>query len=121
MKGRRRRVVSERAWRAVYKIEAYTEQDGLCQYCRTSYPLKQMTADHKRAIKLYGQTTAANIKAACSPCNRAKGHLTPAQFMRAIHEPDFKTDPWPLYMACLEIRLRLATAAACRRLLRIIQ
>jgi hypothetical protein len=40
--------------------------------------------------------------------------------MRAIHEPDFQRDPWPLYLACVEIRLKLRTALACRRLGRMV-
>lgn len=109
----------ERHWAKLYKIEAHTKQSGKCLYCRTRMPLLEATAEHLRPRKLNGRTTPGNIAAACSPCNNAKRHRTRAEFMRAIHEPDYRSDPWPLYLACVEIRLKLFAAAACRRIARV--
>jgi len=121
MKAHRKTARMERAWVRTYKIDAYHQQDGICIYCKEPLPLAQATADHVRPRKLNGQTRPDNIAASCLGCNRAKGHRTRAEFMRAIHEPNFQTDPWPLYLACLEIRLKLRVSAACRRLRKIIQ
>lgn len=115
------RGVPERAWRRLYKIEAHTKQDGRCLYCRLPLPLVEATAEHCVPVARHGQTTAENIAAACELCNNAKRHMTRAEFMRAIHEPDYRRDPWPLYLACAQIRLRLQTSAACRRLRRIVE
>jgi 5-methylcytosine-specific restriction endonuclease McrA len=112
--------VRERVWARLYKIEAHTRQGGLCVYCKVPLPLAEATAEHRRPRALNGATTAANIDAACWSCNNAKRHRTRSQFMRAIHEPDFQRDPWPLYLACVEIRLKLRTALACRRLGRMV-
>ena len=112
--------VHERAWARMYKIEAHHRQEGRCLYCKTPIPLAEATAEHRRPRKLGGTTRPDNIDAACFPCNNAKRHRTRSQFMRAIHEPDFTRDPWPLYLACVEIRLKLRTALACKRLRSII-
>lgn len=114
------RGVPERAWRRLYKIEAYTRQDGICLYCRWPLPLAEATAEHCTPLARGGRTTAGNIAAACAACNNARRHMTRAAFMRAIHEPDYRRDPWPLYLACVQIRLRLQTSAACRRIRRIV-
>jgi 5-methylcytosine-specific restriction endonuclease McrA len=113
--------MTERVWKKVYRIDAHTRRDGKCCYCRTPVPLSEVTAEHRTPRKLGGRTTRENIDAACSPCNNARRHLTRAEFMRAIHEPDYRRDPWPLYEACMLIRLRLRTAAACRRLRLIVE
>lgn len=112
--------VRERAWARMYKIEAHSRQGGVCRYCKSPLSLTEATAEHRRPRLLLGKTTADNIDAACTTCNNAKRHMTKAQFMRAIHEPDYKRDPWPLYLACMEIRVSLRAAAACRRLRRMV-
>lgn len=110
--------VREHAWRRLYRTEAHSRRNGRCCYCRVSVALSAVTAEHKTPRKMGGRTTGENIDAACADCNNARRHMSRAEFMRAIHEPDYKSDPWPLYLACMSIRLRLATAAACRRIAR---
>lgn len=110
--------MSEVAWRRMYRIEAHSKQGGLCCYCKAPIPLSAATAEHLRPQSKGGKTVAKNIAAACSPCNNARRNRTRAEFMRAIHEPDYENDPWPLYLACAGIRISLAASASCRRLRR---
>ena len=42
--------------------------------------------------------------------------LKKREFELAIFNPNLRRDPWPLYLACVEIRLKRAAEKACRRL-----
>lgn len=67
-----RQVDQSVAW-AVYERASYT-----CEYCGDrGVPL---TYDHWVPQKLGGKTTLENGVAACRPCNKAKGHMTPRRW-----------------------------------------
>lgn len=56
------------AWKC-YERDRYT-----CVYCsKSGVPL---TYDHFLAQKFGGQTTLANGRTSCRPCNKRKGHMT---------------------------------------------
>jgi 5-methylcytosine-specific restriction endonuclease McrA len=71
-------------WRHLYKVEALTEQDGCCAYCKSPLTVRTATADHKWPQARKGRTTRKNIVAACRPCNQAKGDTPPTKFYRLI-------------------------------------
>ena len=103
-----------------YKAQAFRRQDKRCLYCDAALRYHEATLEHATPVSRGGTMTVENIDIACDPCNGAKGHLTRAEFIRAIHEPDYKNDPWPLYLACVQIRLKLRTERACRRISRMV-
>lgn len=108
--------VQQQHERRALKLQALQEQDGCCLYCFTPLDPTEATTEHRKARKRGGDDTPKNIGASCESCNRAKGSLTERVFLRAIRRPDYKRDPWPLYLACVEIRMKRETEKACRRL-----
>lgn len=69
---------SETMFRRMYRDDAIREQKWRCVYCRE--PIRASTADHVRPLKAGGCTRRDNIKAACQPCNYAKGHMAVEAF-----------------------------------------
>lgn len=66
----------------------YTEQDGKCAYCRAEMTLPfdannplSATLDHVIPKFYGGPNSYNNFVAACHSCNRAKGHMLPAEFI----------------------------------------
>lgn len=56
----------------------YARDNYTCVYCgKTGVPL---TYDHFLAQKYGGETTMENGRTSCRPCNKAKGHMTVAQW-----------------------------------------
>jgi 5-methylcytosine-specific restriction endonuclease McrA len=65
---------STRKWRKV-RAEVL-ERDGYrCHYCGE----KANTVDHVKPVIAGGTDDAANLRASCAPCNRAKGSETVAK------------------------------------------
>jgi hypothetical protein len=52
---------------------------GRCRYCGA--PATEL--DHVKPYSRGGLTVAANLVAACSPCNKSKGDKTPEEWRRA--------------------------------------
>jgi 5-methylcytosine-specific restriction endonuclease McrA len=102
------------------KIAKLREQGWRCLYCTCRLTRKTATAEHRKPIARGGVDAPGNIDAACEPCNTAKGTLTKREFELAIFNPNLRRDTWPLYLACIDIRLKRRTELACRRLLSII-
>lgn len=102
--------------RRVAKREKLQRQGGRCLYCTEPLSVSKATVEHRKPLSRGGTDTADNIDAACRPCNKAKGRLTKREFLLAIFNPSLLRHPWPLYLACLDIRLRRRTELACRRL-----
>lgn len=56
----------------VMRRDAYT-----CQYCKVA---RATEIDHVQPWVQGGLTIASNLVAACEPCNRSKGGMTPAEW-----------------------------------------
>lgn len=110
----------ERAERRALKLAALEKQGGACLYCFLPLEPEETTAEHRKPKVRGGQDTPRNIAASCEPCNRTKGRLAERVFLRAIRRPDMQRDPWPLYVRCVEIRLKRRSAQACRALASIV-
>ncbi|MBB4916963.1 HNH endonuclease [Streptosporangium saharense] len=62
------------------------ERDGArCFYCahRFRHPDRDATLDHLVPVYYGGTWVRANLVLACEPCNIAKGHQAPAEFLRS--------------------------------------
>lgn len=57
----------------------YDRDQGLCAYCNTAIPYKEMTIDHVIPRARGGQTKWDNVVASCSTCNTRKGQRTLAE------------------------------------------
>lgn len=110
---------SEASLMRFWKGKALRRQGGVCLYCTLEMTPKQATADH-RVPRLLGRgpgrTTPQNIDALCRECNAGKGSRLAEEFLCAIHEPDLERDGPRLYAAAMGVRIRRASAEACRRL-----
>lgn len=77
-----RQVDQNVAW-AVYARDGYE-----CKYCgATGVPL---TYDHKLAQAFGGKTTIENGVSSCRPCNKAKGHMTMAEWVEHMRTRGMK-------------------------------
>lgn len=61
---------------AFTRFNLFLRDEFTCQYCGSK---DDLTFDHVIPRSLGGRTSWDNITAACSPCNLAKGGLTPKQ------------------------------------------
>ncbi|MFD0884134.1 HNH endonuclease, partial [Streptosporangium algeriense] len=62
------------------------ERDGSrCFYCARRFrrPDREATLDHLVPVYYGGTWVRANLVLACEPCNIAKGHQAPAEFLRS--------------------------------------
>ena len=61
---------------------------GRCHYCGGTFPPQALTMDHVIPVARGGRSTRGNVVPACTACNRAKRHLTPAeQVLNALDIP----------------------------------
>jgi HNH endonuclease len=100
----------------MYRIEARSEQEGRCAYCRSEMKCRDTTADHVKPRSLGGATVKDNIVAACSPCNIAKGSLSAAVFRKLIKSPGPHAS-YRIWRAWLRRKLSLRIERAERRIL----
>lgn len=107
--------VREQTWLRMYREEARAEQKGACAYCHEPISLAKTTGDHAKARIKGGTTTKKNIKAACEPCNKTKGSMSEAAFLRAIKNPQ-PGDSIFIWMAWSRRRIWLATERVCKRI-----
>lgn len=107
----------EALWLRVYRIEAHAKQDGKCAYCRSLLRRGAATADHVVAVAKHGRTSADNIKAACKPCNSAKGARSEKAFKRAIAQRPPIEAPMSVWRAWMRLTLSKRTEVAERRIL----
>jgi hypothetical protein len=114
--GVKEKTIKAQQVRRGHKKQALRRQGWRCLYCLSPLSINKATVEHRKPLARGGCDVADNIDAACAPCNRAKGKLTKAEFERAIFNPDMKRHVWPLYLACVEIRLKRAVEKACARL-----
>lgn len=110
---------AQRARRMIKRLKL-REQGGRCCYCQQPLSVAKATVEHRKPFARGGIDAPSNIDVACLRCNGAKGWLTKPEFERAIFNPNVRRDPWPLYLACVEIRLKRFTERACKRLARMV-
>lgn len=66
-------VLNIRAFTDSQKRSAYTQQGGVCAYCRKKFDYKEMEGDHITPWRLGGKTEPQNLQMLCRDCNRRKG------------------------------------------------
>ena len=110
--------IKEQKWGRLYCAEALAEQGGKCCYCHEPLTCKTATTDHIRARMWGGETSKANIAAACLHCNKTKGSLTPNEFLSLIKNPHgHDIDIWLVWS---RRKIWLATNKTCGRIGRMV-
>jgi len=70
------------------RINIFTRDGYVCQYCRTKYRTEELTFDHVVPIAKGGRKTWENIVTACWRCNNRKSGRTPDEAgMRLMKRP----------------------------------
>lgn len=96
---------------------ALRKQDGLCKYCLCRLSYRTVTRDHVKPRSAGGGDNRNNVVAACAPCNRAKGSIPFADFMRLITDPR-PGEPFVFRMIWVDRRLNAALHRMRKNLLR---
>jgi 5-methylcytosine-specific restriction endonuclease McrA len=63
---------------------------GVCHYCQTPTPPRELTMDHIVPIARGGKTTKGNVAPCCKACNARKKQLMPMEweaYLNALHPP----------------------------------
>lgn len=119
IKAARRERNRDAKWTRMFRVEAWIEQRGKCGYCHEPITRAAATADHRHPIIRGGSTTRHNIKAACDPCNKAKGNMTEGEFLKAIKNPQ-PGSSIHIWLAWSRRRIWLATERVCKRIERMV-
>jgi 5-methylcytosine-specific restriction enzyme A len=53
---------------------------GLCHYCKSPTPPKELTMDHIVPVSRGGRSTKGNVVPACKECNNKKKQLLPMEW-----------------------------------------
>lgn len=59
---------------------------GLCYWCLTVIPAKDLTMDHIVPVARGGKSTKSNVVPACKTCNSKKKQLLPMEWEALVHE-----------------------------------
>lgn len=94
---------TETMFRKMYRADAKVEQKSRCVYCKDWMIVA--TAEHLQPRNRGGSTVRKNIKAACQPCNTAKGNGTDSWFKNLLHQRDMPLHETALAMAWIRFRL----------------
>lgn len=62
----------------------------VCQYCNERFPERRLTMDHVVPKSHGGPYNAANLVAACEPCNSRRGNNIRVQPRRAPYRPTYR-------------------------------
>ena len=54
--------------------------DGICHYCRQSFPPKELTMDHVIPLARGGRSEKFNLVPCCKDCNTKKKQMLPAEW-----------------------------------------
>lgn len=65
---------------------------GVCYYCGTSTPPKELTMDHIVPITRGGKSTKGNVVTACKACNNKKKYLLPMEWEEYLIKKAQNTD-----------------------------
>ena len=68
------------------RINIFTRDGYVCQYCRTKFRTEELTFDHVVPIAKGGRKTWENIVTACWRCNNRKSGRTPEEAGHAADE-----------------------------------
>lgn len=66
------------------KQALYGQQEGMCNGCRTHFPMRNMEVDHIVPKSHGGQDTDDNLQLLCGACNRTKSTGTMADLMARL-------------------------------------
>lgn len=109
--------VRERQWARAFRADALLAQDSRCAYCKAPITIAEATADHVRPRSRGGQTTRANIKAACELCNTGKGSMPAGKFKALLHSRTVPVDAcFAAQLAWARHRIWKRADLACRRI-----
>lgn len=81
----------------------YDKTGGYCRYCEKKiawvnygnpYGRGGWEIDHSKPLSRGGTGHRNNLFPACVPCNREKGTMTGAEFLRLFEEPSAEERPW---------------------------
>ncbi|MBF0468513.1 MAG: HNH endonuclease [Desulfamplus sp.] len=53
---------------------------GVCHYCRGSFPPRELTMDHLVPIARGGRSVKNNVVPCCKDCNTKKRHMLPIEW-----------------------------------------
>ncbi|MBT8352816.1 MAG: HNH endonuclease [Deltaproteobacteria bacterium] len=53
---------------------------GICHYCKSPIPPKELTMDHIVPVSRGGKSTKGNVVPACKECNNKKKQLLPMEW-----------------------------------------
>lgn len=107
---------TERMFTKMLRSDAAAQQREKCTYCREK--MAAVTAEHLQPRSRGGSTVRKNIKAACVPCNRAKGNGTEASFRRTLHQgiQDIPRGDMSVTLAWIRFRLNRRIERAEKRI-----
>jgi|SRR3990172_942592 len=54
--------------------------EGICYFCKRSFPPKELTMDHIVPLIRGGRSTKGNLVPACKECNNRKKHMLPLEW-----------------------------------------
>ena len=59
---------------------------GVCYYCGSRIPPKELTMDHIVPVARGGRSTKGNVVPACKICNNAKSQLLPMEWEKYLED-----------------------------------
>ncbi len=108
----------DRMFARMYRSDSLADQKMRCVYCKERITRANATADHLTSRKDGGRTTKKNIKAACAPCNLAKGSRTDSWFRDILHSASIPLGNMGLTSAWIRFRFNRRVEKAERRFCR---
>ena len=69
-----------------HKHTLYGQQEGLCNGCKTHFPFRNMTIDHKVPVSKGGTDHYDNLQLLCGACNSTKGNGTQAELIARLQD-----------------------------------
>lgn len=64
----------------------YKQQEGLCNGCKTHFPLRNLEIDHLVPKSKGGYHTASNLQLLCGYCNRVKGNRSQEYLLKRLRD-----------------------------------
>jgi 5-methylcytosine-specific restriction endonuclease McrA len=83
------------------RLNIYTRDKFVCQYCGVRFHSEELTFDHVTPRSRGGTTTWENIVTCCIPCNRRKADRTPGEAGMRLRSRPKK----PAYLPVVTVRM----------------